>query len=686
MKRGKLSAADRAGSRLLDYWQHRPEYGDPIGCVTTTFTFQESFFEDHCLSRFVDMDTDPDEDERSYLIEREEKLSQVFAAVLVDQLHVPLARSLRWHVLPMRVPDGGIFHAKLSLLAWERRVRVLVGSANMTAAGYRLNFENLAALDFGPEGGIPLALLREALALLEDYRQLAPAAGATAGPQPLLRSFLRAVESQVRSWTDATWPRGAPTAAHLPTGPTSSGARRPGHIPPQAEARPHAPAAEAWVMSPFFDDGDGAADTARQFEDALLLQRGDRSLSFVVSGRRHPDGIVEVDLPACLESSGRARVARHVELVTPEPDDSHRPLHAKSIWLRREKRGVHCIGSSNFTAAGTGIRPTGRANVEVNLAYLLPDLDDDFARVCERAYPPTESIDLGPHVRFLHPGDRTPEAEGHALLPAGFGGALVVLGTADPHLELEISAPPSGFIVSTEDQAALLDDAGWRGQGAPATASVPWRAPRPPSYLLVTWPAPDGARTAIWPVNVSDPRGLPAPEELRLLTLEDLVEVLSSARPAHEVLGRILRRKAERAGAGGEHETDPHRKVAELSKTFLLKRMRRIAGALEELRVRLEKPVFSREALAWRIHGPFGPLALADRLVVEEPDAASFLLAEVALTLRSVTPHVQGDLTLEDATAALAEAEARLAALARTRPAPPNLAAYVETIFAERQP
>jgi len=683
MRRGRLSAEDRSRTWLLDFWQHRPEYGDPIGCVTTTFTFDAAFFEEHCLSRFLGMETDPSEDERSYLIEREEKLAPTFAAVLVDQAHVPLARSLRWHVLPMRVPEGGIFHPKISLLAWQKRIRILVGSANMTGPGYRLNFENLAALDFGPECGIPLSLVRDALDLFEDLRRFAPDVDAQRGPQPLLLRFLRGVAKQVTDWTDATWPRNGVTATLIATGPTSNGSRRPDLFTRLGELWTFAPAQEAWVMSPFFDDGDGAAETARRLEEKLLLQRGDRAIHFIVSGRRLPDHIVEVDLPACLERSGRPRVAHHVHLVTPDDDDRGRPLHAKSIQIRRDQRGLHCIGSSNFTGAGTGMRPTGRANVEVNLAYVLPDTGDDFGRVCDRAYPPYRPVDLGPDVRFLQPGDRTPEPEGYALLPAGFGGALFVPAPPLALLTLALGGPvPAGFVVSTDDAAVLLDEAGWRARDAATVVELPWTPPRPPSYLLVSWPTLEGSRTAIWPVNVTDSSRLPPPEELRNMKLEDLIAILSSARPAHEVLGGFLARKAERAAHGDEHETDPHRKVAELAKTFLLKRMRRVSDALEELRVRLEKPVYSREALDWRIGGPFGPLALAARLVIEEPEAAGFLLAEIALTLRSVAPHVQGELTVDDARAAFADADARLAALARTRPAPPNLAAYVKTIFA----
>jgi hypothetical protein len=131
MKKGKRSAEERARLRLLDCWQRKPEFGEPIGCVATSFTFDAAFFEEQCLGRFIGMDTDPTEDERAYRIEREDKLSPTFNAVIVDQRHVPLQRSLRWHVFAARVAREGIFHSKLTLLVWQNRVRVIVGSANL---------------------------------------------------------------------------------------------------------------------------------------------------------------------------------------------------------------------------------------------------------------------------------------------------------------------------------------------------------------------------------------------------------------------------------------------------------------------------------------------------------------------------------------------------------------------------
>ena len=171
----KRTYKEQARGRLLSFWERQEEYGAPIGCVTTTYTFNASFFEEECLARFAGVESDPKEDVHSYVIEREDKLSQVKACVLVDSSRVSPDRSLRWDLLPVRLPGGGILHAKVSLLAWENLVRVLIGSANLTEPGYRQNYELLGALDFGPDGEMPRALLDTVLEFLQRVRLFAPA-------------------------------------------------------------------------------------------------------------------------------------------------------------------------------------------------------------------------------------------------------------------------------------------------------------------------------------------------------------------------------------------------------------------------------------------------------------------------------------------------------------------------------
>ena len=99
------------------------------------------FFEEECLGRFLQLETHPGEDGPLYLVEREEKLSQVIcAAALVDQHHCKGFRSLRWDLLSARL-SGSVLHAKVVLLHWSNLIRLIVTSANLTEDGYRRNQE-----------------------------------------------------------------------------------------------------------------------------------------------------------------------------------------------------------------------------------------------------------------------------------------------------------------------------------------------------------------------------------------------------------------------------------------------------------------------------------------------------------------------------------------------------------------
>ena len=172
MSAPRKSMTEQTRVRLLDLWRGDDGFGRPLGCVTTSFTFDAELFEEQCLARFLSIQSNPNETAKAYLIEREEKLSQCFACVLVDAAHAAPDRSLRWHMLPVTLPFGGVLHAKLTLLAWERRVRVLIGSANLTEPAYRRNQELIAALEFGEDENPAPELLAQCVAFLHRVRRL----------------------------------------------------------------------------------------------------------------------------------------------------------------------------------------------------------------------------------------------------------------------------------------------------------------------------------------------------------------------------------------------------------------------------------------------------------------------------------------------------------------------------------
>jgi hypothetical protein len=268
-------------------------------------------------------------------------------------------------------------------------------------------------------------------------------------------------------------------------------------------------------------------------------------------------------------------------------------------------------------------------------------------------------------------------------LPVAFGLALFCSDERGGRLELEISgdAPPV-FAVESKEQGALLDSQSWVSSGSPGTVVIPWDSKRLPSSLDVRWQDAERREyTAPWVVNVADMSALPPPDELGSLSLAELIEILTSARPLHEVVLRLLQRRDSQKASGATIEIDPHKKVD--TSQFLLRRMRRVAQALEGMRERLQQPVSSLEALRWRLRGPIGPVALAKRLSAEDPEGAAFMIAEVAATLRSAVWRPLGALRPAAIRSEVATIIQSLHELARQAPAAPGLRNYVTSSFEE---
>ena len=143
--------------RLLDMWLPPEGAGEPIACLATSFTFDTDFFRDDCLSRFLGLRSSIGEESGGLLAqigELEESLSDVQVSVIVDRSARVEGRNLRWDVLSVSNP-GGLLHAKTAVLIWRNLTRVIIGSANLTPAGYRYQREIAVALDIGSEATVP---------------------------------------------------------------------------------------------------------------------------------------------------------------------------------------------------------------------------------------------------------------------------------------------------------------------------------------------------------------------------------------------------------------------------------------------------------------------------------------------------------------------------------------------------
>lgn len=679
----KKKDADKPGyGKLLDAWIAPDDAGDPVGALATSFTFSPVFFEEECLARFLQLESDPTEDGPVYLVEREEKLAQLScAAALVDQHHCRGGRSLRWDMISARMPRG-LQHAKVSLLYWSNLVRLIIGSANLTEDGYRRNLEVFGVLDFQPGGEAPVSCLLATVEFLKKAGELATVGDVKAPPLERWDGLLDRVAKECSNWgtTDEQTRRTGVQVRPMFSGPGSKTIfdslteTWPGGSPPDSGS----------VVSPFFDPPEADNSPARALW-GLLRQRGEASIDFHVSGEEVPgeDGLF-LNAPESLlraEPRGRPNVTTTFHRVIVP---NGRSLHAKGIWIENTRWSVYMIGSSNFTSAGTGLSKT--PNLEANLVYTIDTNRVPNARkLLGATFPESEPVDLDANVKWKPlPGDDG--AGDDVLLPRCFANAIYDCD-ANQHGTIRLSfdgTPPAKWeLLIDGDNQRFWGEQDWLALLSPSECVVKWEQVRPPSGFWVRWQGSHAA--AWWPVNVTAGEVLPPPEELKNLPLEILINILSSARPLHRVLKGYLRRHKKHGSEGNNGVVvDPHKRVD--TSQFLLQRTRRMSWALNALRVRLERPVVTLEFLRWRLRGPVGVIALAEALVREgrSDEEKAFLISELVLTLTRAKPETKEGCVPPD----VHKAEIRQVVLELTQFAPEigeegpdNLKRYVASVF-----
>jgi hypothetical protein len=670
--------------KILEAWEPPDEAGEAVGCVATTFTFSPALFEEECLGRFVGLETTP-ADGAAYLLDREEKLAHLAcAAALVDQHHARGMRSLRWDLLSARLP-GAILHAKVSLLLWSRCARLVVASANLTEDGYRRNHEVFGVLDYFEGSDAPLTVLTSVADFLERAASFAATDKVNPGPAiDRWSRFLHRVRRSTRRWGAYRQSRSLATPRVFAV---TTGTNRVNAFERIREYWPDStPPKEAFVVSPFFDPPAAPNTPAKRLWE-LLRQRGNALVQYEVAAEDLPDGGVLLHAPEALRRAQPASrgdvdtVFRRLKL------EDGRPLHAKCIWLQNGQWAMYQIGSSNFTTAGLGL---GRApNVEANLAYAVCFKRNAKAvRTLSQAWLASE--DAPADAQFLR--DQPNEAEdapgtGEILLPLQFGDATFASEQGQKaYVELTFKGVPAlGWELLLEDKEEIFfNERQWRSKRRPSRVRLDWSAARPPSAFRVKWRNSDGM--GWWPVNARDGGSLPPPTELRTLSLDALIEILTSAQPLHQVM-RLLLRRRKGDGTGTEPpQLDPHKRVD--TSGFLLQRTRRVSWALVALRERLEQPVPSREALAWRLRGPYGVMALVNAINREDrpEQESSFLLTEIAVELARVVPqNAPGCLRQRQVRAAVRECirEIRCRIPVKSLRKLPELRSYVRRAFTE---
>ena len=636
---------------MLDLWRPPEGAGDPVGCLAATYTFAPGLFDEQCLARFLEIESEPDREDLAFLLERETRLGGVYAGVLVDHTQEGVEHSLRWDVLPVRI-RAGKQHAKLSLLAWARHMRILVASANLTEPGYRTNFEVAVAVDLRPDDA-DLTILDDALTFLRRLIEFVP--GASDDPPEVQRgrAFLDQVRREAGEWRrpERRGRARRQLVFTLPPPPGSLAAEGGLSSLDQAVAvcrkRGGAPA-EAWVASPFFDqEPDDSRVTAAL---CRRLARGKtRVVAFCVPAVRDgsPDAVPRLMAPSSLVRTAEKYEARViVEMLPPEDDDRNpRPWHAKMLALRSEAYSALMIGSSNFTCAGMGVTPHRHA--EANLLTLVDRAAHAReGRQLEAIWPEMEVVTDPDAVEWLgaKPGQDEDEETAVATLPAGFLSATYRAGDSRQIvLRLDPDHLPADWRIHAcgRNERKLLTAGSWRESGQPRENVLEWDSTQPPDRILVRW----ADREACLPLNVEDSRALPPPARLQEMSADEMLRILAAADPSAAFRAWARRQQSselfdEELDSAVPPDLDPLRRY-DLQATFL-HRIRRRARVLAQLRANLERPVWSRQALEWRLRGLIGVDPLADRLARElagagsATDEALLTLADFLIVLHEV--------------------------------------------------
>ncbi len=622
----------------------------PIAFISTTFTFNAEFFDDECLTRFLMMETEKEDDGIAFLIEREEKLASLHGGiVLVDQNHCKGSRSLRWDLVPCRIKNG-IMHAKISLLHWSNCIRLIIGSANLTKDGYCINQEIFSCIDYYPDSDSDLKIINDILVFLKEL------ANDQCGDTVKAR-FIKLhdeIRSTLKKWNIGVrkYKNDEVSVQTLFVSPKQKNALS--KLRQVWDSRFNSPPDWAFITSPFFDP-EKTANTPSLKIFEILQQRGSVEVAYNITAEpvsTESDKMV-VNAPEFLKEVNRPSQTISFYLI-PEVGVNEngktvpRPLHLKTIWLSKDDMHLLQIGSSNFTSAALGLGKS--TNYEANLVYTVSrSRNKQGYNLLLESDPRSKLLDDDLlQFRYRLNEDENDQESDYLELPLFFKEAVLRKVNNQFILELNFDSQtgvaPEGFTIwfegnnkKQQGRVSIYESGEWIGERN-NNIQLKWDIQQIPDYLFVSWPGVDGK--AFWPVVVENQITLPPVEALKNLPLEALLQILSSNKPLHKLLGMIEKIvKNQKSHSQNETILDPHQLVD--TSRFLLQRTRRVSYAMRSLKERLEKPVFTFESLNWRLYGPIGVKSLLDAIVNEakSKEEKKFLIAELALELSRVNPQ-----------------------------------------------
>lgn len=682
-----MSSEEITDKTLASYWSlpvhasssDEISAGAPVACIATTYTFDAAFYETELLPRFLGVKFDHTEREISFLVEREQALGTVRACVMVDHTCVDARQTtLRWDQLSVRVPSGAQ-HSKIVVLAWERWLRIIVSSANLTRSGYRKNREIVGVMDFfDGVDSMPLQLGKDALALLSEVAN-SGWVNAHDSAKERLNSTLNFVRGRLDRWQHAPrtfTPRELPRVSFIGGRPSTNGRKMLSVMDRVAQLWGSRKATDVAVLTPSVGETlNGMERLAQRLMHLSRKSNGSVRTYLAIPGRLPEEAVKKKmisDLPAYYRDAwntswGNVQDGPQVFVVPParRSEKINRALHAKAISLSDEDRELLLCGSSNFSPHGMGV---GVANVEANLCYedvfnSRTHLDtrlpvrwyEDENDSCDEVFWP---------IKAEIPEDELPR---QPALPTVFKAVTFNERTSKLTVFFDKLLPlPAAW--SLARPGAKANDNGTIILDSTQLTNIPpdyqFTVDIPESIrgltltcVRVEWTDDKGERRTGWfPVQTENLEDLLPPEQFNGLTSEQIMNCLISGREPADLVDENGNDSGHLSNTTElSRACDPLREIDTTG--YTLYQVRKLGQTLAALAERLLRTVRTREAVAYRLRqDSLGPIALADAIVKDLPAEGlppaiaqmrsaqlAFSIAEIALTLAHVCRKVRGD-------------------------------------------
>jgi hypothetical protein len=158
-------------SRVLD---QLPAEEPCLGALFTSFSFDPVFFEEHVLRAVLRLSSDPAEQAERYHHEARRALQETPVVTIVDSGERRPGRRLPFDLLEV---SRTVFHPKSVLLLYRHFARLMIGSGNLTFAGYGGNTELFLRTDLRYSDTGDASLLAAFYAYIDRVRDMVRHAG-----------------------------------------------------------------------------------------------------------------------------------------------------------------------------------------------------------------------------------------------------------------------------------------------------------------------------------------------------------------------------------------------------------------------------------------------------------------------------------------------------------------------------